>query len=216
MTIKFFGRSLFFILCTGIILLSTACSSISLVRGRVIDAETQKPIAGAAVAIRWLENSPGQNPVGAPTLDAAQDLSDSVGTFTIPEYSDRTYVLGVYKQGYVCWSSRDIFLNNNEANDQEKYKKRSGHRIENGMEIKLEPFDEGYSRKRHAGFAVMVAGECTNTHSGAFNQAIKSEYKLWRKTLREDFLKRFKGKYSFKKQIPSKQNPIEPKSEIVK
>jgi hypothetical protein len=61
--------------------------------------------------------------------------------------------------------------------------------IKDGMEIKLTPFHDSYSRERHAGFTVLVAGECTDTHNGPFNQAIRSEYELWRDNLRNNYRK---------------------------
>ncbi len=38
-----------------------ACAPKCIINGRVVDAETDRPIRGAAVAIRWLENQSENN-----------------------------------------------------------------------------------------------------------------------------------------------------------
>ena len=45
-----------------------------------------------------------------------------------------------------------------------------------------------------SGFTVMVAGESTDTDSGPFHEAIRSEYNLWRENLRKDFQKQMGAK----------------------
>ena len=57
------------------------------------------------------------------------------------------------------------------------------------MQIDLIPLKNIHARDLHAGFTVMVAGESTDTDSGPFQEAIQSEYKLWRENLRKDFQK---------------------------
>ena len=71
-----------------------ACAPKSIINGRVIDAATGQPIEDAAVAIRWLETQSEDNSSTVHTFDAAQDLSDKDGNFSIPEYQDRKYVMG--------------------------------------------------------------------------------------------------------------------------
>ena len=93
----------------ALFLFLAACTSKNIINGRVVDAETGQPIKDAAVAIRWLEDQPENNRTPAQTFDAAQDKSDKDGNFSIPEYQNRKFVMGVYKEGYICWSSRSDF-----------------------------------------------------------------------------------------------------------
>jgi hypothetical protein len=162
----------------------------------VVNDDSGKPIAGAAVAIRWLSVPDHRNANSSTTFKAAQDVSDARGFFNIPVFLNRDYVMGVYKKGYVCWSSKEDFLNDPQVKDSHDAKLRNSAVIEDGLKIRLNPFKETYSREQHAGFVVLVAGECTDTHSGPFNKAIKSEYDLWRKNLRKDFQKVWNEKLS--------------------
>ena len=162
-----------------------------IVQGRVVHNDTGEPIADAAVAIRWFSMSDHRNTIESTTFKASQDISDEDGRFHIPKFKDRDYALGVYKQGYICWYNRDSFLKN-EGNPENN----PGHGtviplVENGMEIRLTPFRDSYSRERHAGFTVLVAGECTDTHNGPFNRAIRAEHKKWRENLRKKYRKLF-------------------------
>jgi hypothetical protein len=155
----------------------------------VVDAETLQPIKGAAVAIRWYNDDSDQQPAASKTPAAVQALTDARGFFLIPEYPGKAYVLGVYKNGYICWSSRDTFLSESQVPDANKYRQRKAAGIRDGMQIDLRPFKDVHARNLHAGFTVMVAGESTDTDSGPFNEAIQSEYQLWHENLRKDFQK---------------------------
>ena len=177
------------VLCLFLLISLASCSPKCVVRGRVVDAASQQPIKGAAVAIRWYTDYPDKPSVKAGTLDAVQAVSDAEGIFKIPEYPEKQYILGVYKHGYVCWSSRDIFTTDPGISRTETYRKRKQHRIKDGMQIELEPLQRIYPKELHAGFTVMVAGESTDTDRGPFHQAIQSEYQLWRENLRKDFRK---------------------------
>ena len=182
----------------GIVLLALtmACSPKfviqgEMVQGRVVHNDTGMPIADAAVAIRWISNQDHRDTGKSTTFKASQDVSDEDGLFHIPKFKNRDYALGVYKEGYVCWYNRDSFLKNEGITEN-----NPGHVIkipllENGMEIRLSPFRDSYSRERHAGFTVLVAGECTDTHNGPFNRAIRSEHNKWRDNLRNKYRKLF-------------------------
>jgi hypothetical protein len=164
-----------------------SCSSKCMVRGRVVDAETGLPIDGAAVAIRWYTEYPDKQSAKRKNIDAVQALSNDKGIFTIPEYANKQYILGVYKNGYICWSSRDIFLM-----PAQKARIGGDHQkisppLADGMEIKLKPLQNEHSRDLHAGFTVMVAGESTDSEFGPFRQSIQPEYLLWRNNLRQEF-----------------------------
>jgi hypothetical protein len=171
-----------------------SCAPKSVVRGRVVDAATQQPIKGAAVAIRWYTDYPDKQSAKTGTVDATQAVSDEQGIFKIPEYPDKHYILGVYKPGYICWSSQDIFTIDAGISRTDKYRKRKQHRIKEGMAIELEPFQKSLPRDLHAGFTVMVAAESTDSDKGPFHQAIQTEYQLWRENLRKDFQKQVGAK----------------------
>jgi len=174
-----------FVLVFGLI----ACSPKNVVRGRVVDAETRRPIQGAAIAIKWYAGPSAERSDQIETIDAAQALSDEKGLFRIPEYPSKQYNLGVYKTGYICWSSRDVFLNRPTAGARKPSRPNGSPRMSDGMIIELVPFKNMHSRNLHAGFTVMVAGESTDNPEGPFHQAIESEYNLWRENLRKDFQK---------------------------
>ena len=57
----------------------TACAPKCIINGRVVDAETEHPVKGAAVAIRWLEDPVETNSATSQTFDSAQDFSDKDG-----------------------------------------------------------------------------------------------------------------------------------------
>lgn len=175
-----------FLVSIALFLSLAACASKSIINGRVVDAETGQPIKDAAVAIRWLENQSEDNSSTVHTFDAAQDLSDKDGNFSIPEYRNRKYVMGVYKKGYICWSSRSDFS----GSAPEKASLRLPPNVENGMEIHLARLTEGHSRDEHAGFTVQVAGEVTESKKGPFYKAIMPLFRKWRDNLRKEFQKK--------------------------
>lgn len=150
-----------------------------------MDAETNQPIDGAAVAIRWFENPSEADPGMAQTVGAAENLSDKNGTFSIPGYPDKNYVMGAYKEGYICWSSRSTFA----GGKNEKTNVPLPPPVENGMQIRLKPLKEEDSRNEHAAFAVLVAGEVAQSKKGPFYQAILPLFRKWRDSLRREFQK---------------------------
>ena len=185
-------KHVLFPISIALLLLLAACASKSNINGRVVDAATNRPIEDAAVAIRWLETQSEDNSGRARTFDAAQDLSDEDGSFSIPEYQNKKFVMGVYKEGYICWSSRSEFS----SASHEKTALRFPPNVENGMEIRLEPIKEGHSRDEHAGFAVLVAGEVTESKKGPFYKAILPLFRKWRDNLRREFQKKMGHKYT--------------------
>ena len=104
------ARGVLILTCLVVFIFLISCSPKCVVRGRVVDAETRQPIKGAAVAIRWYTDNSAQLSADPETWMPSRRLSDDKGFFQIPEYPDQKYILGVYKNGYICWSSRDIFL----------------------------------------------------------------------------------------------------------
>ena len=183
------AKGVFALICLVVFIFLVSCSPKCVVRGRVVDSETRQPIKGAAVAIRWYTDDSAPQSAVPQTPDAIQELSDDKGFFLIPEYPDKKYVLGVYKTGYICWSSRDIFLIDPAVIGADEYLQRKNYLLKDGMQIDLKPLKDSHVRDLHAGFTVMVAGEATDIDSGPFHEAIQPEYKRWRENLRKDFQK---------------------------
>lgn len=179
----------FTLLLTGILLFISlaACTPKCLIKGRVVDAETEHPIKGAAVAIRWVEDQSETNSATNQTFDSAQDFSDKDGYFNIPDQSDKNFVMGVYKEGYICWSNRCTFT----SGKKEATMARQNIRLADGMQIRLEPLKAGDSRDLHASFTVLVAEEVTESKQSPFYNAIKPLFKRWRDNLRQQFRKTF-------------------------
>ena len=149
----------------------------------MVDAETSQPIDGAAVAIRWFENPSETESGTAQTVAAVQNLSDKNGTFSIPGYPDKNYVMAAYKEGYICWSSRSAFAG--DENDQTG--PYLSPPVENGMQIRLKPLKEEDSRDEHAAFTVLVAGEVAQSQKGPFYKAILPLFRKWQDNLRQEF-----------------------------
>jgi hypothetical protein len=158
-----------------------------MINGRVVDAETQHPIEGAAVAIRWYENQAGSDAATTRTIDVNQDLSDDDGNFEFPDYQNKNYVMGVYKEGYICWSSHSSFSNGTQSVAVLK----DDMPVQNDMVVRLERLKGGHSQDQHASFAVLVAEEVTASKQSPFYEAIKPLFKRWRDNLREEFKKTF-------------------------
>jgi hypothetical protein len=163
-----------------------ACAPKCIINGRVLDAETEHPIKGAAVAIRWLEDPVEPDPTTGQSFDSAQDVSDQDGHFKIPDHPDKNFVMGVYKEGYICWSNRSSFTDGKKESTG-----RQNIRVENGMLVRLEPLKAGHSQDQHASFTVLVAEEVTESKSSPFYNAIMPLFKRWRDNLREQFRKTF-------------------------
>ena len=164
-----------------------ACAPKCVINGRVVDADTEHPVKGAAVAIRWLEDPVETNSATSQTFDSAQDFSDKDGYFKIPDHPDKNFVMGVYKEGYICWSNRSSFTNGK----KEAIIARKNMRVEDGMLVRLEPLKAGHSQDQHASFTVLVAEEVTESKSSPFYNAIMPLFKRWRDNLREQFRKTF-------------------------
>ena len=175
------------ILCAVFILTPCACAPKKLVRGQILDAETGHPVEGAVVAIRWLKDRSHNGSDVNETFDAAQEYSDRYGTFRIPQNPGNQYIMGVYKEGYVCWSSRDTFLPSSTNPSTPPPPVSDPAPIADGMVIQLKPFKPDYRHNEHAGFTMQVAGSVTDNPGGPFHQAIKSEFELWRNDLRKLF-----------------------------
>jgi hypothetical protein len=163
-----------FMLCA-----STLAWGRSIISGKVVDAQTDEPIKGAAVFIYWGKSGSGPPGLAAETVrvEVAEDLTDDNGNFSIPKYWTwfKHYHMAIYKKGYVCWSSRKIFPS---------FEERSGFELKDSLIIKLEHFKPEYSKKKHAFF---ILGSSTQRPTpGLFDNAIESEIKLLRWSTKEN------------------------------
>lgn len=180
---KKLSTTLLSLMCVLIMLFTNGCGARYIVKGQVVDAENGNAIEGAAIVIRWIGHKFGPPYAsGEYTLEVAEDLSDENGIFQIPKYISKSFYMGVYKKGYVCWDSQDILLKDTAKGPH--FKKRKGFKIKNGMKIKLEVFTDEYSRNQHAHFTDNVAGRCEAPYNGIFSKTTRSETLLHRKLLR--------------------------------
>jgi hypothetical protein len=160
-----------------IFLCPTACGMKVMTSGRVVDAGTGLPVEGAAVAIKWVHYKWG--PPGLPTpkkrLGTTETLTDAQGGFTIPRYIWRSHYMGVYKEGYICWTSETRF-NPYGSTYEEMFERRFWHRVNDGMIIQLEPMPKDTSfelRRRHACFTGSVGTRLES--SNIFSKATRHE-----------------------------------------
>jgi len=164
------SMSLLILVCTVLTLSTSACGR-WMIKGTVIDAETEKPIEHAAVSIYWGKSGSGPPGLaGDVQVEVAEDFTDAEGHFEVPKYSTllKHYSMAVYKKGYVCWSSEKIFPT---------WEERKNFKLKDGMSIKLERFKEKYSREDHARFTVFMS--INKKSPGLFDSAIKSEDELF-------------------------------------
>ena len=131
------------------------CEQRFVVTGRVVDATTGKPVEGASIAIHWSGTHIAAMFVpyasGTYLIENAKATSDKDGYFEIPKYFLKSFYMGVYKKGHVCWSSNRIFLKGG------KRTKRIWFWVRPGMTIKLEPMTSEYPRFEHASFVIAVS-----------------------------------------------------------
>jgi hypothetical protein len=166
------------------IFLSTTVWGRSIISGQVVDAETGKPIENAAIHIYWGKSGSGPPGLaGGVQVEVAEDLTNKEGFFKVPKYSTlfKDYEMTVYKKGYVCWNSIDIFPT---------YEKRKGFRLKDGMVIKLEHFKEEYSKIKHAIFT--TCSKIGISPHRIFDDAIEEERKIEKDYWQEQRRKRRK------------------------
>ena len=157
MKVKIENYTIFSILIL-IVLSTSACGINYNVKGRVVDAKTNKPIEGASIAIHWIGWKIGPPYAsGAYTLKKAKDISDRDGYFKVPRYFLKSVYMGVYKKGYVCWHNRSVFLKGIGIKDKDRIEDRIGFKVRSGMVAKLEPFTDEYPRAFHSSFVVNIS-----------------------------------------------------------
>lgn len=143
------------------------CAIRTMIKGQVIDAETGKPIEGAAILIDWSRPSfgiPGLS--GTTPVETYETTSDTKGYFKVPKHYGfiYEYILTIYKKGYVCWNNKKVFPSHEERTD---------FTLKNSVVIKMERFKEEYDKLDHANFTEAFAIGRSGT--GSFNDAIKEE-----------------------------------------
>ncbi len=154
------------------------------VKGQVINAENGQPVEGAVVAVKWKRYKLG--PPGLPPNRKRYGTTDFItnaqGQFIIPKYPWGSHYMGVYKKGYVVWSSEKIYNPEGNTHD-EKYRSRNWHRVKDGMEIKLIPIPIlEHARYDHAAFLDSVR---SRVESLKFTEATIKERKFLRKEYRK-------------------------------
>ncbi len=163
----------------------SACGIYYSVDGQVVDAKTGEPIEGAVVAVNWSRTKilgvPGYNAL-TEHYGTFEDVTDATGTFTIPKFLIGYHYMGVYKNGYICWSSETIFKP--EGKDwKEMFKRRYDHRVTGGMIVKLEPKSDDFPQAKHASFVQDVETRI-KWPTPLFNAATKEEYKIYKDNIR--------------------------------
>ena len=132
--------------------------------GTVVDAETGQPIEGAVVLVEWTvtKGLPGMR--STERYKVVEGMSNRSGKIILELISD-LFVnqprVTIYKKGYVAWNSDYTFPD---------WKKRDHFQWVDGITIRLEPFEAGYTRSDHVYFLHNV------THWGKkMNEAFRWE-----------------------------------------
>lgn len=126
-----------------VLLFTTGCYGT--LKGKVIDAETGKPIEGAVAMAEWTKTKGLGNTytVSAKVVEAVSDKEGNVvleGCWCpLANKPDLT----IYKKGYVAWNNVLIFPD---------LKLREGFEWKSGQVFRLEMFKEGYSHDKHIDF----------------------------------------------------------------
>jgi hypothetical protein len=145
------------------------------IQGQVVDAETGQPVEGAVVAIHWVHNY--LTPLGTTRDDfgTTDFITDAQGHFTLPKYPFGSHFMGVYKEGYICWSSEEIFKAGGDPASNGSYG-RFWHRVKDGMIVDLVPIKrKGFPVLRHAGFVSAVEGQLDSLN---FSKATLKELRI--------------------------------------
>lgn len=119
--------------------------------GIVVDADSERPVAGATVAASWaFERGIGfQAPAGAREY-ITETTAD--GRYFVPRLDDlasgastrlRRFTLVVYHRGHVAWRSNRLFPGRQRRND---FSQRGG-------KVRLEPWQASYRHADHVAFA---------------------------------------------------------------
>ena len=177
MKLKLYHKIFFLLIGVILFVVWIECEQRFVVKGRVVEANTGKPIEGVSIAIRWTgHHFSAFYSSGSYEIEKARTTSDKEGYFKIPKYFLKSSYMGVYKKGYVCWNNEDIFLKDGLVI------KRKGFRVKNGMTIQLEPMTSRYPRFEHASFIEAVSGS-TGGLEGAGGE-IEYYYKKYKEQMK--------------------------------
>ena len=111
--------------------------------GKVIDAETDKPIEGAVVLVEWTATKGLPGLTHTESVKVIEAVTDKEGKFIITGALKHTPHVTIYKKGYVAWNNKYIFPD---------YKKRTDFKLKNGQVFRLERFKSVYSFLAHQSF----------------------------------------------------------------
>jgi hypothetical protein len=104
-------RSISVLSALAISILLNGCGMHYMVKGQVIDAVTKQPVEGAVVAIKWerYQFTPAGLPPNRARYGTSEAVTDAQGLFSVPKYPIGDHFMGIYKEGYICWSSEKIY-----------------------------------------------------------------------------------------------------------
>lgn len=157
--------------------LMTGCGMHYTVKGQVVDAATRQPVEGAVGAVKWVRYkwTPSGLPLDKEEYGTSEFVTDAKGKFSVLKYPFVSHFMGVYKEGYVCWSSEKIY-NPEGKTYEEKYVWHKGHQVEDGMVIELVPIrGENFPVLEHAKF---VSGVRTQAQGRNFTKATIKKLQL--------------------------------------
>jgi hypothetical protein len=140
-------------------MLMGGCGMHYTIQGKVLDSETRQPVAGAVVAIKWerYQFTPPGLPPNRTRYGTSESITDAQGQFSIPKYPFADHFMGVYKHGYVGWSSEEVYHPEGKTYE-EKYVWREKRQVNDGMVIELVPIiHEGFPVLEHARFVNSIA-----------------------------------------------------------
>lgn len=145
MKVKYVFLTLFLLLVTS--------GCYTTITGKVVDAETGKPIEGAVVNVEWTVTK-GFGNTYKESYKVIEAVTDKDGKVTISgvfnPFVDPPSVT-FYKKGYVAWNNKFIFPN---------FQKRKDFTWSEGMQIKMDIFKKEFSRVEHVEFLHTI------THNG--------------------------------------------------
>ncbi len=114
--------------------------------GRVVDAETRRPIEGAVVLVEWSKTRGIPGMVTTKVYRVEEQITDVEGRVTLSGEFD-PFVdppeVTIYRMGYVAWNSERIFPTR---------KNRTDFKWQRNYTFRLEKFKTGYKHYDHIGF----------------------------------------------------------------
>ena len=129
-----------------VMLLSFISCGYSPIMGKVVDAETGRPIDDAVILVEWTKAEGVPGLVSTKSYKVVETVTDKDGKF-FAEGLKKIFIdapsLTIYKKGYVAWNNKRIFPGN---------QFRTDFKWQNGNVYKLERFDPAYSYVEHDSF----------------------------------------------------------------